>query len=77
MPNIHVTMALRCRHEWDANQLCFRPALDEWVGLALVARTLSAVGTELVARDPLRGAQTRVQVTGTAHFDPAGERMKS
>ena len=30
VPNSHVTMALRCRHAWHPQQLCFRPVLDDW-----------------------------------------------
>ena len=50
--------------------------LNEWIGLGLVARTL-AQGTILIAKDPLRGADTLVQVTSPVHFDPTGARMKS
>lgn len=30
VPNVHVTMAIGCAHEWDERQECFRPRLDEW-----------------------------------------------
>ncbi|WP_374446998.1 NAD(P)/FAD-dependent oxidoreductase [Stella sp.] len=30
VPNVHVTMAIGCAHEWDDRQGCFRPRLDEW-----------------------------------------------
>jgi len=55
----------------------YSPTLGEWIALALVARSFAAEGTLLVARDPLRGGDTRVRVTAPVHFDPAGERMKS
>ena len=55
----------------------YSPALGEWLCLALVARRLDTVGTELMARDPLRGGDVRVRVTGPVHFDPAAERMKT
>ena len=55
----------------------YSPSLGQWVGLALVARRLSAEGTELLARDPLRSIETRVKVVSTVHFDKNGERMKS
>ena len=55
----------------------FSPALEQWVGLALVARSHSKEGTVLVARDPLRGGDTAVRVCSPVHFDPQGERMKA
>ena len=55
----------------------FSPALGEWIGLALVARSLAAEGTQLTARDPLRDGDVPVRVVPSVHFDPAGERMKS
>jgi NADPH-dependent 2,4-dienoyl-CoA reductase/sulfur reductase-like enzyme len=30
IPNIQVSLALQLRHEWDDDQLCWRPALDPW-----------------------------------------------
>jgi methylglutamate dehydrogenase subunit C len=54
----------------------FSPALQEWIGLGLVARTSSAAGTELYARDPLRGGDTRVRIVPPAHFDPDGQRIR-
>jgi len=55
----------------------FSPALDRWVGLALVSRRWSKVGTRLTARDPVRSLETRVEVTPSVHFDPQGQRMKA
>jgi sarcosine oxidase subunit alpha len=54
----------------------FSPALDDWIGLALVARRIPE-GSHLIARDPLRNLETPVRVTDVVHFDPSGERMKS
>ncbi|MFI4889345.1 MAG: 2Fe-2S iron-sulfur cluster-binding protein [Steroidobacterales bacterium] len=54
----------------------FSPALQQWIGLALVARSHSATGTELSARDPLRGGDARVLVVPMAHFDPEGQRIR-
>ena len=54
----------------------YSPTLGEWIGLALVARRHGA-DTALLARDPLRGTDTPVRMVSPAHFDPAGERMKS
>ncbi|OCR22411.1 (2Fe-2S)-binding protein [Pseudomonas syringae] len=30
VPNIQFSQSLRARHEWDAAQLCFSPAVDAW-----------------------------------------------
>ncbi|MEX5685873.1 FAD/NAD(P)-dependent oxidoreductase [Pseudomonas silesiensis] len=30
VPNIQFSQALRARHEWDLDQLCFRPVTDAW-----------------------------------------------
>jgi glycine cleavage system aminomethyltransferase T/NADPH-dependent 2,4-dienoyl-CoA reductase/sulfur reductase-like enzyme len=54
----------------------FSPALQEWIGLALVARHSSAIGTELVARDPLRSGDTRIRIVPPAHFDPDSQRIR-
>jgi heterotetrameric sarcosine oxidase alpha subunit len=71
------TPAERARPCGYVTSAVFSPSLGQWVGLALVARTLATHGTRLTARDPLRQAETAVQVTAPVHFDPAGERLKS
>ena len=53
----------------------YSPTLNEWLGLALVARSL-AEGTVLEAHDPLRGRTTPVRIVPPVHYDPAGTRMK-
>jgi glycine cleavage system aminomethyltransferase T len=56
----------------------YSPALDEWIGLAFLARDHAAEGTVVIARDPLRGAgDATLTVTPLVHYDPAAERMKS
>ena len=55
----------------------YSPALGEWIGLALAARTLAADGTLLVARDPLRARDTAVRIVPPVHFDPGAERLKA
>jgi NADPH-dependent 2,4-dienoyl-CoA reductase/sulfur reductase-like enzyme len=30
VPNVQITRALRCAHDWDERQLCWRPRLDAW-----------------------------------------------
>jgi methylglutamate dehydrogenase subunit C len=55
----------------------YSPALGEWIGLALVARSHAVEGTALTARDPLRDGDTAVRVVAAAHYDPSGTRVKS
>lgn len=30
VPNANLGLSLRCKHQWDDKQRCFRPRLDEW-----------------------------------------------
>lgn len=53
----------------------YSPTVGAWIGLALVSRA-AAIGTVLMAQDPLRQQFTRIQITTPVHVDPAGERMK-
>jgi len=53
----------------------YSPALNEWIGLALVARSI-AEGAELLARDPVRHGETAVRVSSPVHYDSTGERMR-
>jgi sarcosine oxidase subunit alpha len=55
----------------------FSPTLGRWIGLALVGRHLGGLGTNLIARDPLRHLETHVTVVPAVHFDPGGERMRA
>ena len=55
----------------------YSPALSRWIGLALVGRHLSSEDHELIARDPIRGRETRVKVVPPAHFDASGARMRA
>jgi len=66
----------------DPNHACgfitsstFSPTLNEWIGLALVARSIPE-GEELIARDPLRDGDTAVRVTSPVHYDSTGELMR-
>jgi heterotetrameric sarcosine oxidase alpha subunit len=55
----------------------YSPSCGEWIGLALLSRQQAQAGSVLLARDPLRGAETWVRVTSPVHYDPSSERMKS
>lgn len=55
----------------------FSPALDRHIALGLLARHHALPGTRVLAADPLAATEIPLLVTEPAHFDPAGERMKS
>jgi heterotetrameric sarcosine oxidase alpha subunit len=55
----------------------YSPALGEWIGLALLSREHAREDGTILAQDPLRGGDTLLRITPTAHFDAAGERMKA
>jgi len=57
------------------SSVCSR-SLQMWLGLALLSREI-AEGCEVMARDPLRGRNTRVRVTSAVHLDPDGTRMRT
>jgi sarcosine oxidase subunit alpha len=54
----------------------YSPAIGRWIALGLAARNIE-LGTELIARDPLRGRQSRVRVSSPVFVDPHGEKLKS
>ena len=55
----------------------YSPALAQWIGLALIDRSLSKQDEVLVGRDPLRNGNTPIRITSMTHFDIAGERLRS
>jgi methylglutamate dehydrogenase subunit C len=55
----------------------FSPMLGRHVALGLLARNHAQPGTQVLASDPLAGAQIPLHVTEPVHFDHAGERMKA
>lgn len=67
----------RTRSAGHVTSAVFSPALSQWVGLALIDRSVVSSGVSLLAMDPLRQLQTAIVTTAAAHFDPTGERMKS
>jgi heterotetrameric sarcosine oxidase alpha subunit len=67
----------RVRSSGYITSSAYSPSCGEWIGLALLSGQLAQEGNVLLARDPLRGAETRVRVTAPVHYDPSGERMKS
>lgn len=44
IPNVQASLALGISHEWDAEQLCWRPALDEWGRTSLAGIAIAGDG---------------------------------
>ncbi len=53
----------------------FSPALDEFIALALVSGGRSRIGSDMLARYPLRNEDNRVRLVDPVFYDPQGERM--
>jgi glycine cleavage system aminomethyltransferase T len=71
------SMSDRRRAQGHVTSAVYSPTLQEWIGLALLARDLAREGDVVLALDPLHGLETPVRVTPRVHFDPANERMKA
>jgi methylglutamate dehydrogenase subunit C len=71
-----VTYAERNRPCGYVTSAAYSPALRQWIGLGLVARSV-AEGTSVIARDPLREGDTVVRISAPVHFDPSGARMRA
>ncbi|KAA0968718.1 NAD(P)/FAD-dependent oxidoreductase [Pseudomonas sp. ANT_H12B] len=77
VPNIQFSQALRARHEWDLDQLCFRPVTDPWGeldvpgvyvagdGAGIGGAQAAAVQGELAAL----GIATQLKILSTAERD--------
>jgi sarcosine oxidase subunit alpha len=63
------------RSQGHVTAMCYSPALECYIALALLDRGRSRHGEALYATDPLRGAHGRVVVTDPCFFDKAGSRM--
>jgi glycine cleavage system aminomethyltransferase T len=53
----------------------YSPALDNYVGLALLAGGMEAGGSEVIAAYPMKNESVRAHVVSPAFLDPAGERL--
>lgn len=64
IPNTQISWSLRAEHEWDTQQLCWKPVTNEWGELDVdgifVAGDGAAIGGALVAA--LEGAKTALEV---------------
>jgi sarcosine oxidase subunit alpha len=62
--------------EGHTTSVAFSPNLGHWIGLALLARGPERHGEHVLACDPLRGAETLVEVGPPVFVDPEGVRLR-
>jgi methylglutamate dehydrogenase subunit C len=55
--------------------MCFSPALNKHIALALIGGTEPMIGKKAFATDPLRGNHVPVEIVSHHMFDPDGRRM--
>lgn len=48
IPNTQITRAVGCRHEWDKQQLAWRPSLDEWLNTDIEGIAVAGDGGGIV-----------------------------
>jgi len=51
IPNVQVSLALQLRHEWDEDQICWRPALDLWGQTSLPNIAIAGDGGGIAGAD--------------------------
>jgi methylglutamate dehydrogenase subunit C len=56
--------------------VAFSPSLGHWVGLGLLKRGPSRIGEIIRAYDPIRGADTLVEVVASCFVDPEGTKLR-
>ena len=61
--------------EGHVTAMCYSPALETYIALALLKRGRGRHGETLYAADPLRGSHGPVEVVDPCFFDPDGSRM--
>jgi NADPH-dependent 2,4-dienoyl-CoA reductase/sulfur reductase-like enzyme len=54
IPNIQVGLALQLRHEWDEEQLCWRPVLDPWGQSSLPCIAVAGDGGVILGAEAAR-----------------------
>jgi sarcosine oxidase subunit alpha len=55
--------------------MCFSPALESYIALALLDRGRGRFGENLFAADPVRGNHGPVEIVDPCFFDKDGSRM--
>lgn len=63
------------RSEGHVTAMCYSPALEGYVALALLQRGRQRHGETLYAADPLRGSHNRVEIVDPVFVDKDGSRM--
>ena len=56
--------------------VCYSPILGQWIGLGLLANGPERHGEKVMVVDPLRGAETLVEVCSPVFIDPEGARLR-
>jgi methylglutamate dehydrogenase subunit C len=56
--------------------VCYSPFLEQWIGLGLLTNGPERHGERVMVVDPLRGAETLVEVCSPVFIDPAGARLR-
>jgi len=74
IPNTQISLALQLDHRWDAAQLCWRPAVDEWGATALSTISIAGDGGGIAGAEAA-ALQGRLAALDAASFldkiDPA------
>jgi sarcosine oxidase subunit alpha len=63
------------RSEGHVTAMCYSPALQGYIALALLKGGRQRYGETLYAADPLRGGHGPVEIVDPCFFDPDGSRM--
>lgn len=63
------------RSQGHVTSMCYSPALESYIALALLERGRARHGETLYAADPLRGGHGAVEITDPCFFDRDGSRM--
>ncbi|MEY2921034.1 MAG: hypothetical protein RL261_2339, partial [Pseudomonadota bacterium] len=54
----------------------YSPILGQWIGLGLLTNGPERHGEKVMVVDPLRGAETLVEVCSPVFIDPEGARLR-
>ncbi|MDQ3558442.1 MAG: hypothetical protein M3453_04500, partial [Pseudomonadota bacterium] len=63
------------RSQGHVTSMCYSPALEGYIALALLERGRARHGETLHAADPLRGGHGAVEIVDPCFFDRDGSRM--
>jgi sarcosine oxidase subunit alpha len=56
--------------------VCYSPTLGQWIGIGLLTNGPERHGETVRVVDPLRGAETLVEVCSPVFIDPEGARLR-